>query len=208
VRSIGNCAIRFSIFLLYMRHMGYLCSSLVISRKSAFYSNTRNAAKRTVFLAFFNVSTLLEKLVFVNTNFTGLLFSYSDKYLFFVFSCMLWSLFTVHGTFPMFQGMLFSDFFISSLICVFGTFVYFVNLFVFELQGNASALFLVFSDYFNSVNNFFGFKYNFNLIVSNPFVDIDLTANTDCEDMLVFFGDILEFVEQDKAFLADAVLDS
>jgi hypothetical protein len=108
----------------------------------------------------------------------------------------------------MFYAMILSDFFFSSIVCSAGAFVYFVNLFVFELQGNASALFLIFSDYFNSVNNFFGFKYNLNLIVSNPFVDIDLTANTDCEDMLVFFGDILEFVEQDKAFLADAVLDS
>jgi hypothetical protein len=108
----------------------------------------------------------------------------------------------------MFYAMILSDFFFSSIVCSAGAFVCFVNLFVFELQGNASALFLIFSDYFNSVNNFFGFKYNLNLIVSNPFVDIDLTANTDCEDMLVFFGDILEFVEQDKAFLADAVLDS
>jgi hypothetical protein len=191
-----------------MRHMGYLCSSLVISRKSAFYGNTRNATKRTAVLALFNLATSLETFVFSGASFKGLVFVHSDKYLFFVFSCLLWSLFTTHGEFPMFCAMTFLSFFFSSLICSAGTIVYFANLFVFELRGNASALFLIFSDYFSSVNNFFGFKYNFNLIVSNPFVDIDLTANTDCEDMLVFFGDILEFVEQDKAFLADAVLDS
>jgi spermidine synthase len=39
-------------------------------------------------------------------------------------------------------------------------------------------------------------------------VDIDLTTNTDCEDMLVFIGDIVEFVEQDKSFFLDAILDS
>jgi hypothetical protein len=82
------------------------------------------------------------------------------------------------------------------------------SLFVVELQCNISTLLLFMSDYFSSLNSFFGFKYNFNLLISNPLADIDLTANTDCEDMLVFFGDILEFVEQDKAFLADALLDS
>jgi hypothetical protein len=39
-------------------------------------------------------------------------------------------------------------------------------------------------------------------------VDVDLTANTDCEDLLVFAADVVEFVEQDKAFLLDAITDS
>jgi hypothetical protein len=41
----------------------------------------------------------------------------------------------------------------------------------------------------------------------NPLRDIDLTVNTDCEDLLVFMCDIIEFVEQDKAFLSDALFD-
>jgi len=42
----------------------------------------------------------------------------------------------------------------------------------------------------------------------NPQVDMDITANTDMEDLLAFLGDTLEFVEQDKAFLLDSVFDS
>jgi hypothetical protein len=38
-------------------------------------------------------------------------------------------------------------------------------------------------------------------------VDIDLSVNTDCEDLLAFFGDIAEFTEQDKALLVDSLFD-
>jgi len=44
--------------------------------------------------------------------------------------------------------------------------------------------------------------------LSNPHTDIDLSTNTDCEDMLAFFGDIVEFAEQDKALLVDAAFDA
>ena len=42
----------------------------------------------------------------------------------------------------------------------------------------------------------------------NPTADLDLTANTDGEDLVVFFGDVLEFAEQDKALLVDAISES
>lgn len=190
-----------------MRHMGYLCSPLATSCKPAFYSNAQSLIK-TLSLVFFNLSIMLESLFFNNVAFKNLFFLHSDKYILFTFSFAIWALFAQQGSSSMFQTISMLDFGFNSLASTVSAFLYVLNLFAYELQGNASALFLIFSDYFNSVNNFFGFKYNFNLVVSNPFVDIDLTANTDCEDMLVFFGDILEFVEQDKAFLADAVLDS
>ena len=40
-----------------------------------------------------------------------------------------------------------------------------------------------------------------------PDVDVDLTASTDCEDLAAFLADVVEFIEQDRALLADAVLD-
>jgi hypothetical protein len=43
---------------------------------------------------------------------------------------------------------------------------------------------------------------------ANPAADLDLTTNTDCEDLLAFCADVIEFTEQDKALLVDATLDA
>jgi hypothetical protein len=91
---------------------------------------------------------------------------------------------------------------------IFNTLHFFVIVVISEFSSNLANVFSFLTNYFSSVNGFSGYVYNFGLILTNPQVDIDLTANTDCEDLLVFFGDILEFVEQDKVFLADVLFDS
>lgn len=42
---------------------------------------------------------------------------------------------------------------------------------------------------------------------SNPFKDVDLAVTTDFEDLLAFLGDNIEFAEQDKSLMLDALLD-
>jgi len=44
--------------------------------------------------------------------------------------------------------------------------------------------------------------------LNNPHVDLDLSVNTDCEDMLAFLSDIIEFTEQDKMLLIDSLFDA
>jgi hypothetical protein len=66
-----------------------------------------------------------------------------------------------------------------------------------------------FSFYFVSTVGIFNFLnvFQHNSFAVNPLKDVDLTVNTDFEDLLAFLGDSLEFVEQDKAFLFDAIFD-
>jgi hypothetical protein len=45
------------------------------------------------------------------------------------------------------------------------------------------------------------------LLSGSPLRDVDLSVNTDFEDLFAFLGDNIEFAEQDKSFLLDAVLD-
>jgi hypothetical protein len=45
-------------------------------------------------------------------------------------------------------------------------------------------------------------------LLLDPATDLDLSTNTDSEDLLVFLSDVLEFVEQDRSFLMDAVFNS
>ena len=40
----------------------------------------------------------------------------------------------------------------------------------------------------------------------NPRKDVDLTVNTDCEDLLVFLGDVIEFGSQDLSLLLDSAI--
>jgi len=61
--------------------------------------------------------------------------------------------------------------------------------------------------FFTPVSAGIDFRGGFQQLIVNPLIDLDLTANTDCEDMVVFLGDILEFAEQDKTFLLDASVD-
>lgn len=41
----------------------------------------------------------------------------------------------------------------------------------------------------------------------NPEKDLDLTVNTDCEDLAAFANDVFEFIEQDRSLLLDSITD-
>lgn len=41
----------------------------------------------------------------------------------------------------------------------------------------------------------------------NPEKDLDLTVNTDCEDLAAFANDVFEFIEQDRSLLLDSLTD-
>ena len=45
-------------------------------------------------------------------------------------------------------------------------------------------------------------------LLLDPATDLDLSTNTDSEDLLVFLSDVLEFVEQDRSFLMDAIFNA
>lgn len=47
----------------------------------------------------------------------------------------------------------------------------------------------------------------FRNLVLNPIRDLDLAVTTDFEDLLAFLNDNIEFAEQDKSFLIDALFD-
>lgn len=82
------------------------------------------------------------------------------------------------------------------------------QLFVTYTSDSLSSAFGIFrsftNHYLNSANGQISSVFSW---MSNPHIDIDLTTNTDCEDMLAFFGDIVEFAEQDKALFVDAAFD-
>lgn len=49
------------------------------------------------------------------------------------------------------------------------------------------------------------FVSSFKALFSNPLNDVDLSVNTDMEDLLAFLADTTEFVEQDTYYLFDAL---
>ena len=132
--------------------------------------------------------------------------SFSDKYLFVVFSWCTWV-----GFFARTSSINF--FFVTVSATLFGiadtaTVLKASQLFVTYTFDTLSSAFSVFHSfthhYFNSASGQLSSVFSW---ISNPHIDIDLTTNTDCEDMLAFFGDIVEFAEQDKALFVDAAFD-
>jgi hypothetical protein len=101
------------------------------------------------------------------------------------------------------SGAFFSG--VSNFIILSGQFIslYFTHVFGYFFD-TLSVLGEIFYAPYNAI---YGDLRSIFLWISNPQVDIDLTTNTDCEDMLAFFGDIVEFAEQDKALFIDAAFD-
>jgi len=132
--------------------------------------------------------------------------TFVDKYIFIIFSCIIWFsyLFTCNwlGVYVILTKLY------GAVIGTLWSVWRLIKVFIHESFANFTYYYIIVSDYMVSINNFSGFHCNIKNLVTNPLIDIDLTTNTDSEDLLVFLGDIIEFLEQDKVFLLDALFDS
>lgn len=126
----------------------------------------------------------------------------SDFYLVFWFSVILWAIF-FNLNINYFWNVITILFNTAATDTLFYSFFFLITTEVTNFLGNFYSFFLLSIKNTITVLNIS----QYNSIIVNPLKDIDLTINTDFEDLLAFLGDSLEFVEQDRAFFFDAIFD-
>jgi hypothetical protein len=191
-----------------MRHMNILSMHSRTNYLRAVVCEARASNRLQLFVSV-RASFYLDSLELITSNaYANRWFfaSFSDKYLFVIFSWLTWV-----GFFA--RGSSISFFFVTISATLFGILdsaavLKASQLFVTYASDTLSSTFGVLrsftNHYFNSASGQLSSVFSW---ISNPHIDVDLTTNTDCEDMLAFFGDIVEFAEQDKALFVDAAFD-